>query len=210
MSTPTSGAPGGRFPVGGSGPDGPLGGSMDLAGLLPQLLRVHRGQLIAVAVIGLVLGLIGIVFPGATLLTVAILFGSYLIASGIFRITAAFVEHRLTVGLRWLTGIMGVLVVIAGIICLANPFESLVILALVIGIGWIMEGVIDIAAGVRGAITPRWFGWVSGIISIAAGVAMFVLPAAGLAALVLIGSVLLIVVSITTLFTLPRKEKRAA
>lgn len=180
-----------------------------LGDTLPGLLKVHRGQLVAVAVIGVVIGLIGLVFPGATLLTIAILFGSYLIASGIFRITAAFIAGGVAGGLRWFNGVLGVIVVIAGILCLANPFSAIFALAFVIGIGWIAEGVIDLMAALRGSVTPRWLGILSGVVSIAAGVAMFVLPAAGIASLVFIGSILLIAVSVTTLLTLPRRPKAA-
>ncbi|MCU1558219.1 MAG: hypothetical protein JWN09_2214 [Microbacteriaceae bacterium] len=182
-------------------------------GLLPGVpvgvLKIHRGELIAVAIIGIILGVIALVWPGATLLTVAVIFGIYLIASGIFRITAAFVADGLTTSLRWLTGIMGLLVIVAGVICLANPFSSLVVLAFVIGIGWIAEGVIDVMSAVRGAITPRWFGFVSGIVSILAGIATFVLPAFAIVTFVIFGGVLLIVVSVTTLLTLPRKRRDA-
>ena len=180
------------------------------AAILPGMPRVHRGQLLGVAVIGLILGVVALLFPGASLLTVAIVFGVYLIASGLFRITAAFVAERLDTGMRWLTGIMGLLITVAGIICLSNPSQSLIVLAVVIGAGWILEGIVDLAGGVRGAITPRWFGWLSGIVSIAAGVAMFVLPAAGVFALVSIGGILLIVVSASTLLALPRNAKTAA
>ncbi|WP_010205160.1 HdeD family acid-resistance protein [Salinibacterium sp. PAMC 21357] len=175
--------------------------------ILPGLLRAHRGQLVAVAVIGLVLGVVGLLFPGATLLTVAVLFGIYLIASGMYRIMSASVATNLDFTMRWVTGILGLLIVIAGILCLSNPFDTLIALALVIGIGWILEGIIDLVGGVRGTIHPRWFGWVSGIVSMAAGVAMFVLPAASLTSLVAIGAILMIAVSVTTLLTLPRKNK---
>ena len=164
----------------------------------------------AVAVIGLVLGVIGLLFPGATLLTIAVLFGIYLLASGMYRVTAAFVANNLDSPMRWTTGLLGLLIVIAGILCLSNPFQTLIALALVIGIGWILEGVVDLVGGVRGTIHPRWFGWVSGIVSMAAGVAMFVLPAAGVFSLVAIGAVLMIAVSLTTLLTLPRKPKNTA
>jgi uncharacterized membrane protein HdeD (DUF308 family) len=180
-----------------------------LPGLPVGLIRIHRGELVAVSIIGIVLGVIGLLWPGVTLLTVAIIFGSYLIASGIFRITAAFVADRLSAGLRWLTALMGLVVIIAGIICLANPFGSLVVLAFVIGIGWIAEGIVDIMAAVRGTGTPRWLGWLSGIVSILAGIVTFVLPALALATFVTIGSVLLIVVSVSTLLTLPRKRTEA-
>ena len=178
-----------------------------LPGLPVGVFRIHRGELIAVAIIGIVLGVIALLWPGVSLLTVAVIFGSYLIASGIFRITAAFVADGLTTGLRWLTGIMGLLVIVAGVICLANPFQSLIVLAFVIGIGWIAEGIVDVMSGVRGAITPRWLGFVSGIVSILAGIATFLLPAFALVTFVIFGAVLLIVVSVTTLLTLPRKRK---
>ncbi|TQO18964.1 uncharacterized membrane protein HdeD (DUF308 family) [Rhodoglobus vestalii] len=178
------------------------------ADLMPTLLRAHRGQLSAVAMIGLVLGVIGLLFPGATLLTVAILFGVYLIASGMYRIMAAFVATSLDSAMRWVTGILGLLIVTAGVLCLSNPFESLIALALVVGIGWILEGIVDLVGGVRGTIHPRWFGWLSGIVSMAAGVAMFVLPAADLVSLVKIGAILMIAVSLTTLLTLPRRIKK--
>lgn len=177
------------------------------ADFLPGMLKVHRGQLVAVAVIGVVLGVIGLVFPGASLLTIAVIFGSYLIASGIFRVTAAFIADRVSGGMRWLNGILGLVVIVAGVFCLANPFSAIVALAFVIGIGWIAEGLIDVTSALRGAIAPRWLGLVSGIVSIAAGVAMFVLPATGIATLVIIGSILLIAVSVTTLLTLPRRPK---
>jgi uncharacterized membrane protein HdeD (DUF308 family) len=183
--------------------------SQTAVGTLAWMAKIHRGQIIAVAVVGLLLGIIGLLFPGATLYTVAILFGSFLIATGIFRIMSAVIAAELSVPLRWLNAVLGALVVIAGIMCLSEPFRSLVVLAIVIGLGWIADGLVDLISGVRGAIHPRWFGFVSGIVSIAAGVAMFVLPAAGLAALVTIGAVLLIIVSLTTLLMIPRKAKTA-
>jgi len=184
-------------------------GTTSAEDLLPRLLRAHRGDLMAVAVIGLVLGVIGLLIPGATLLTVAVLFGIYLIASGMYRFITAFVANNLDSPMRWVTGVLGLVIVVAGILCLSNPFQSLITLALVIGIGWILEGIVDLVGGVRGTIHPRWFGWLSGIVSMAAGVAMFVLPAAGIFSLVAIGAILMIAVSVTTLLTLPRKNKAA-
>lgn len=201
MSTPSPAASSGPP----RSPAAPIG--TPSADTFPGMLKVHRGQLIAVAAIGLVLGIVGVVFPGATLLTIAIIFGSYLIVSGIFRINVAFVADSLSAGMRVLTGVFGALIVVAGILALSNPFAELVILAIVIGVGWVLEGIIDIAAAVRGVVSPRWFGLVSGVVAIAAGVAMFVLPAAGLVSLLVIGSVLMIVVSLTTLLTLPRKRR---
>jgi uncharacterized membrane protein HdeD (DUF308 family) len=182
-------------------------------GLLPGfpvgLLRLHRGELVAVAIIGLALGVIGLLWPRATLLTVAVIFGSYLIASGIFRITAAFVADGLSTGLRWLTGVLGLLVIIAGVIALLHPYESLLVLALVIGIGWIAEGIVDVVEGIRANGTARWLGIASGVVSIIAGIVTFLLPALAVVTFVAIASILLIIVSVTTLLTMPRKRTTA-
>jgi uncharacterized membrane protein HdeD (DUF308 family) len=177
----------------------------------PNLLagiKLERGWVIGAAVVGIVLGIIALVWPGATLLTVAILFGSYLIVAGVYRLIIAFTAQRLSTGIRWLFGILGGLVIIAGIFCLSNPTRSLIVLAFVIGFGWIIGGIADITDGVMGtSAAPRWLAIVSGAIAVIAGVVIFFLPGLALATFVLLGAILLIVVSITTLLTLPRKRK---
>lgn len=175
-----------------------------------SVLALHRGQLIAVAIVGLLLGLLGLILPTVALLFIAIVFGIYLVASGIFRINSALLMHNLSTGFRWLSGILGLLIVAAGVICLADPFRSLIVLAYLIGIGWIAAGLSDIMAALQGRVRRRWLGWTSGILAILAGIVVFVLPAAGLTAFVLIGSILLIVVSISTLLTIPSRPKAAA
>lgn len=169
-----------------------------------RIARAMKGTLIAVSVVGIILGIIALVWPGATLLTIAILFGSYLIATGIFRVMGAVTVHSLSSGARWLLGILGVLVIVAGIFCLANPLRSLIVLAFVIGVGWILDGLADIAGGVTGTSPrPKWLTMVSGAVSIIAGVVVFTLPGLAIATFVMFGAILLIVVSATTLLTLP-------
>ena len=172
-----------------------------------SVLALHRGQLIAVSIIGIILGLIGLFFPSSALLFIAIVFGIFLVASGIFRINAALLTHSLPAGIRWLSALLGVLIVAAGVICLADPFGTVIVLAYLIGIGWIAGGISDVMAAVQGSVRPRWFGWVAGFVSILAGIVMFVLPATGLKTFVLVGSILLLIVSITALLNIPRLPK---
>jgi uncharacterized membrane protein HdeD (DUF308 family) len=173
-----------------------------------SVLALHRGQLLAVSIIGIILGLIGLFLPTFTLLFIAIVFGIFLVASGIFRINAALLTHSLPAGIRWLSALLGVLIVAAGVISLADPFGILVVLAYLIGIGWIAGGISDIMAAVQGSVRPRWFGFVAGAVAILAGIVMFVLPATGLKTFVLIASILLLVVSISALLNLPRTPKK--
>jgi uncharacterized membrane protein HdeD (DUF308 family) len=173
-------------------------------------LAIHRGEVVAVAIIGLVLGIIALVWPEATLVTIAIVFGIYLVSSGIFRITVALLSHDSTTSLRWLSAVLGILVVAAGVYCLASPERSLAVLAFVIGFGWVAEGVIDIMAGVQGVVSPRWLALVSGVVSIIAGIVAFLLPGLAIATFLLFGAILLIVVSVSTLLTLPRRNTVAS
>ncbi len=170
----------------------------------PSPIALERGFVITSAITAIALGIIALVWPGATLLTVALLFGAFLVVSGIFRLVTAFTSDALSTGLRWLVGILGALVVAAGVYALANPLVSLEILAYVIAFGWIFDGVAAIAAGVRGTSSaPRWLAIVSGVVSIIAGGVMLFLPALGIATLVLVGGWILIAIGIAPCFPLP-------
>jgi len=171
------------------------------------LLKVHRGVLITVSILGLVLGILALVWPGASLITVALIFGGYLLASGIFRIVSAFTGEHLSIGQRWVSGILGLVVVLAGFLALSNVFTSLLALSLLIAIGWIAEGVIDIAATVRGSVRPAWLGWLSGVLSVVAGIVTLFLPGVAIQLFITVGAFLLIFVSVSTLLTLPRAPK---
>ena len=97
------------------------------------------------------------------------------------------------------------------IIGLAHPFRSLIVLAFVIGIGWILDGFVDVTAGASGSTRrPRWLAVVSGVISIIAGIVIFLLPELAITTFILFSAILLIVVSATTLLTRPFRRMSVA
>lgn len=172
-----------------------------------RLVSSMRATVIGSAVVGIVLRLIALLWPGATLLTIAFFFGVSLIIAGLFRIFLGFSANSLPSRTRWLLGILGAVVVIAGIICLADPAGTLVFLAVLIGIAWIFNGVHDLMSGFAGVTGgPRWMAIVAGVISIIAGIVVFTLPGLAIATFVTVGAILLIVVSLATLFALPRRS----
>ena len=117
----------------------------------------------------------------------------------------AFSAKLLPTGLRVFLGVMGAIILIAGIICLFHPGESLLLLAIVIGVGWIFQGVQEVAAGLAGAhYAPKWFLIGSGAFSIIAGIVVLCLPSVAIATFLIVGAILLVIVSVITLFTLPR------
>lgn len=174
----------------------------------PSPVVLERGFVLASAITAIVMGVIALFWPGVTLLTVALLFGAYLIVAGVFRLVLAITSTALGTGARWFIGILGVLVLVAGVIALANPAESLVVLALVIGIGWIVDGIASVVAGFTGRTAlPRWLAVVTGIVSVIGGIVIFTLPGLAIATFVLIGGWILIAIGVATLFSLPPKSQ---
>jgi uncharacterized membrane protein HdeD (DUF308 family) len=165
-----------------------------------------RSWVIGAAIVAIVLGLIALFFPGASLLTVAILFGLALLAMGVFRLAIAIRGTALPTGARVFTGIFGALVLIAGILCLIDPGQSLRLLGIFIGIGWIFEGTTGIISGTMGSPDGRRvFSIIAGIVAIVAGIIMLFLPVLALSAFIVVAGVILIVVGVTMLMHLPRK-----
>lgn len=170
-------------------------------------LLFHRGWAVGVAVIAIVLGLIGLVFPGATLVVAAVVFGIALIAVGLRRIVHSYTASDLTRGMRWFAGILGALVLLAGVLCLIDPFRSLSILGLLIGVAWVFEGASSVVGGAVGYVGgPRALTIVSGVIALIAGIVMVVLPLVALSAFLTVGSIILIVIGVTMLLLLPRRS----
>jgi uncharacterized membrane protein HdeD (DUF308 family) len=79
--------------------------------------RVGRnwGWVLAFGIITLLIGIVALVWPGRTLVVVAVLFGIQLIVMGIFRFVSAFASDDATGGTRVLLALLGVLSLIIGL-----------------------------------------------------------------------------------------------
>ncbi len=168
---------------------------------------VQRGWVIGTAVAGILLGIIGLLVPPVALLGIALVFGISLIVIGTARLVLAFSAGGLERRERWFIGLLGALVMVAGVLVLSNPWESLIVLGIVIGLGWIVDGVASIAVATRGfSVRARWLPVVAGIVSIVAGIIVMIFPATGMTTFVLVAAILLILVGVATLFLLPKRS----
>ncbi|MFF4793062.1 HdeD family acid-resistance protein [Streptomyces sp. NPDC001276] len=143
------------------------------------------------------LGVIALVWPGATLRVVGILFGVYLLVTGVFQLAAAFGAHvpgHLRV-LHFLTGAASILL---GLICFRGTLQSILLLALWIGFSWLLRGTLETAAAASAPAMPAR-GWhvAFGIIGAMAGIVMIIMPFASIAALTLVVGVMAIVLGLT-------------
>ena len=161
-------------------------------------------------VVAVILGVMILVWPGATLSVIAVLFGLYFLVGGIARIVRGIAMAGGSAGVRVLNILLGVLLLVAGIVAIRNPIGSLAVLGMVIGISWLIEGV---AALVETASdSSRWFGILFAVISIVAGIVVLLSPVDSLGVLVIVGGVFLIVSGLVQLvmsFTLGRGARSA-
>src|SRR5206468_229411 len=80
--------------------------------------------------VSIVAGVVAVVWPGPTLLAIGVIFGCYLLLAGIFELVDAIIGDPAS---RALSAIVGIVALIAGLICLRRPGESLLALVVVLG-----------------------------------------------------------------------------
>ena len=171
-----------------------LGGlNLDISELTRKAVRNIPGGLALTGVLSIILGALVLFWPGATLDVVAVLFGLYFLISGAVRVVTGIITP-LSGGLRVLNILTGVLIFIVGVVAIRNPLASLAVLGMVIGIAWIVEGIMALTESESGG--SRWYAITYGVISIIAGVVVLFLPVGSLAALVVFGGIFLVVLGI--------------
>lgn len=129
-------------------------------------------------------GLAALFWPGKTLFVLIIFFGAYALVDGAFAIVAGI---RAGSGpRRWLLTAEGVLSAVAGLIVLAWPGISALVMLYVIAFWAIFSGVLRIveAISLRREIDNEWTMALSGALSIVLGLILAALPGVGLLSLV--------------------------
>ena len=160
----------------------------------------HTGLRITLGILSIVVGILVVARPVNTLVFVAIMFGLQLLILGVVRIFLAVSVADLPRGLKILSVVLGILTIIAGLICFFRPQASLVILAILLAAGWIADGIADLARGFTGQRSggERTYLIVLGIVSIVAGLVVAFFPGPSLALLTQIAGVALIIIGALT------------
>lgn len=164
----------------------------DTADTLATLGR-SRAWTITYGVLTVLAGVGALVWPGVTLLTLAVLFAIQLFVLGVFRIVGAFAVPDTSAGMRVLAVIVGIVSVIVGVLCLRTPLQTIVVLTLVLGLFWLVNGITELVMGLAGRGEPGR-GWtiLSGVISVLGGIVVLSAPVSSAVTLaVVLGIVLL-------------------
>ena len=154
----------------------------------------HWGWLLAFGVISILLGIALLVWPGRTVLVLAVFLGAYLLVSGIFEIVAAFASSDAPTGFRWLTGIAGFFAVLLGLFAFRSYAHAVAILVLLIGFGWLFRGMAQLIEAIANKLTPGR-GWqiFSGVLGIIAGIIVLAYPGPSLVALAVVSGIWLVI-----------------
>src|SRR3954471_15411966 len=135
---------------------------------VPELGR-NWWLFVVLGVICVVTGILAIVWPDLTLLTLGIFAGIYLMITAIMEIIDAIIGDP---GGRAMSAILGIISLIAGLIFLRRPGESLLAIVIVAGIFLVAEGVIRVVRAFA-STGNRWWGVGAGVIAVVEGTVNF-------------------------------------
>jgi len=154
----------------------------------------HWGLIVVLGVLSVILGLLAIAYPGATIVTISIFFAAWLFVSGIFYLISSFTRDGDT-GSRVLSAILGVLSIIVGWALLRTPFQSVEVFIFVIGIFFLIQGVMTFIGAFARKAGRNW-GIASGILGIIAGIIVLTYPISSAVTLALIAGIWLVILGI--------------
>ncbi|MGW1668274.1 HdeD family acid-resistance protein [Streptomyces sp. NPDC002324] len=139
--------------------------------------RVGRSWtwILGAALATLVPGVIVLVWPDETLHVLAVLIGLYLLAIGVFRFVGVFAREE--AGERLSGLLLALLCVLAGVLCLRNPLQTIAALSLIVGIVWLASGILTLHTALAAKDLPhRGFVLVTAVLGIVAGIVVLALP----------------------------------
>jgi len=132
-------------------------------------------QVMALGIVTTLFGLAVLVWPSETVRVLGALVGIWLLVAGAARVIGAFVTNR-RLSQQVLSGIVGVIFLIAGLACLRNVARGVFILAFILALTWLLSGVAELVIAFHAAGATRTWLIVLALVSIAIGLAFALWP----------------------------------
>ena len=165
----------------------------------PSVIRHLWKSVLALGLLTLVLGVAVLIWPGDSIVVASVVFGVYLLVSGIAQAIAAFTVG-MSLGSRVLFFISGALSVVLGYFAFRdfNSGATVWLLATWIGVGFIFQGVTATVLAIDVPALPArgWYIFV-GILTVIAGAVTIVWPISSIVVLAIFAGSWLVVVGIT-------------
>ena len=106
-------------------------------------VRKFGAVLIVAGVLGVIAGILALVYPDITLLALALIAGINLLLLGVLSLVDAFSDDGDTTS-RVLAAVLGLLGIMAGLVVMRRPGESLLAVLIVLGIWLVVTGIVDL------------------------------------------------------------------
>ncbi len=150
------------------------------------MLKSLSTSLIVRGLLAVAVGIVALAWPGVTVLALVILFAIYAFIAAGMEAVKAFSSERAGPVMGHL--LLGLVDVGAGVIALAWPGPTALVLVLLVGAWAMVAGLVEIYAGleVGESAGTRALFFVSGLISIAFGIVLFARPGVGAVTLALL------------------------
>jgi uncharacterized membrane protein HdeD (DUF308 family) len=165
----------------------------------PAIVRDLWTMVLTWGVLTLVLGVVVLVWPEKSIIVVSVLFGAYLVLSGIAQVAFA-VALDVSAGSRVLLLISGALSVVLGVLAFRHFGQgyAILLLAIWIGVGFIFQGVAETGLAISYPELPER-GWhiFLGILSVIAGMVVIAWPFGSIVVLAIVSGVWLVIIGIT-------------
>ncbi|MEV6277049.1 HdeD family acid-resistance protein [Nocardia sp. NPDC051832] len=172
-----------------------------IEGPLQALAKGAWQTILLMGVLSVALGVLMLAWPGQTALVAGVIFGVYLLISGVLQLIAAFGAPA-SAGMRVLAFVSGVLSIIIGLFCFRDELTAVWLLGLWIGIGWLFRGISSLMTAVAEPRLPGrgWMGFF-GVLTAIAGVVLIVWPFASAVTLAWVAGIWLVVLGIMEIIT---------
>jgi uncharacterized membrane protein HdeD (DUF308 family) len=167
----------------------------------------HWGVVLTFGIVSLVVGIIALVWPGVTIVVLAVLLAAWLIVSGVFQVVRGF-SSGLSGGMRALLFISGALSLLLGLIAISGIWRLVDILAIFVGIGFLFRG---FGLLLESSEQRSGRGWTifGGILFLIGGVVVLVWPGISLVTLAWVAGIWLILGGIIEIVAAFRLKKLA-
>jgi len=166
----------------------------DQAQFGPDLARSAWPALLAAGIGCLVVGVLLLAWPKATLIVAAVLIGVSLVLAGLERLIHGFTAHDASGGRRVGSVVVGLLAIVVGLYLIRHYHITVAAIAIVVGLFWVIRGITDISLGLFGGpASGRGIAVVVGVLSVAAGLIVLFWPTISLTILVAVIGIWLII-----------------
>lgn len=159
-------------------------GNTPVSGSARPVRSYGTSHLLVLGVIDLACGIIALVWPGVTVLALALIFGLMLLLAGLTALAVGSVIRRAG-GSPAISWVIGAVAVVAGLVCIFHPGAGVWAIILGCALWFLITGAGDLVVA-SAATSDRWLLLALGVLSIIAAVVLLVRPGLAIVTVALI------------------------